>query len=530
MLTDISEHAEQPAQILPNSDYTRYVIKRVPFDIVIKATPITVLIKRLWIRITNDNDEVKTSIYPSQSEPKLAVAVQHAPHTKKGPKYLIDDESESRRMLRSFLQSVREYRSLSEVAVHRKQTRRIQMVESTSRRKSDDKTMLQHKHQLQSKTLLSEFDKILISINSQHAERLNDMLQDLLKHINPQQFVAQVHPGMRIPRPILVDSDDDVIQDDAGGHDAGSALVFMKDVTAKEPRKKMRPVTRAHEKMRLVFKYDDPLWPTKLSESVKQTQLTFNWQVTWTDVLREIQTEIGPGIVFSWLQDDRKDSADFQRKYFNGLAFEHLPQVVNSEQTLENMRQQAPWQRQSFVRRGIEHYGYVLHVRIEADKPNAKYDDLSEELRAQINEHAASKFVVEQLNPRMSDTEHGEISVPRLNRFEFELKPRQRHSKGEFTPDYKASRTFSGDKKTGDSSRTNPPLSRNTQTPCTTNRRDTEDENHSNQHAGGGGEKKRRGEKERGQGERRSERERETEDKRQRLRGREGGRERERRA
>jgi hypothetical protein len=211
---DISENAEQPEQILPNSDHNKYVISRVPFeDIVNKANPITVLIKRSWLYITNDNDEVKnsgeadevavrhdrhtnksskysihlqlqslqslhkeqqlqywqTKHYLSQPEPRLAVAVQHALHTKKGHKFLIDDinitESESRRLLRSFLQSVREYHYLSEVAVeqplHRKQTRRIQMVESMSRRKSDDKTMLQHKHQLQSKTLLFEFDKIL---------------------------------------------------------------------------------------------------------------------------------------------------------------------------------------------------------------------------------------------------------------------------------------------------------------------------------------------------------------------------------
>jgi hypothetical protein len=93
MLTDISEHAEQPAQILPNSD--RYVIKRVSCS-VIKATPITDLINRL-VDITNDKDEVKTSIYNN-------TAVQNAPHTTNGPKYFIGDESECRGLLRSFLQ------------------------------------------------------------------------------------------------------------------------------------------------------------------------------------------------------------------------------------------------------------------------------------------------------------------------------------------------------------------------------------------------------------------------------------------
>jgi len=208
-----------------------------------------------------------------------------------------------------------------------------------------------------------------------------------------------------------VDSDDDVIQDDAGVHDAGSALVKSSneaendarlaalphildgvppvpalgdggrdagggqqvvggdsdgaaggDVTAKESRKKMT----------LVFKYDDPLWPTRLTASVKQTKfgmLIFNWNVTWTNVLRKIQTEIGHGIVFSWRQhvgqDILKDSS------VSKFSFGNLPQVVNSEQTLDNMRQQAPWQRQSFFRHGIDEsaveHGYVLHVRIEAD-------------------------------------------------------------------------------------------------------------------------------------------------------------------
>ena len=68
-----------------------------------------------------------------------------------------------------------------------------------------------------------------------------------------------------------------------------------------------------------------------------------------------------------------------------------------------------------------------LTLNANGDCRDPEYDDLPDEVRAQINEHTASKFVVEQLNPRMSDTEHGEISVPRLNRFEFELKPRQRH-------------------------------------------------------------------------------------------------------
>jgi len=77
-----------------------------------------------------------------------------------------------------------------------------------------------------------------------------------------------------------------------------------------------------------------------------------------------------------------------------------------------------------------------LTLNANGDRRDPTYDDLSEELRAQINEHTASKFVVEQLNPRKSDSAHRKISVPRFNRFEFELKPRQRHSKGEFTPDY----------------------------------------------------------------------------------------------
>jgi len=77
-----------------------------------------------------------------------------------------------------------------------------------------------------------------------------------------------------------------------------------------------------------------------------------------------------------------------------------------------------------------------LTLNANGDCRDPEYDDLPDEVRAQINEHTASKFVVEQLNPRMSNTFDGEISVPRLDRFEFELKPRQRHSKGEFTPDY----------------------------------------------------------------------------------------------
>jgi hypothetical protein len=77
-----------------------------------------------------------------------------------------------------------------------------------------------------------------------------------------------------------------------------------------------------------------------------------------------------------------------------------------------------------------------LTLNANGDCRDATYDNLPDDLRQQIHELTASKFVVEQLNPRMSDTEHREISVPRFNRFEFELKPRQRHSKGEFTPDY----------------------------------------------------------------------------------------------
>jgi len=72
-----------------------------------------------------------------------------------------------------------------------------------------------------------------------------------------------------------------------------------------------------------------------------------------------------------------------------------------------------------------------LTLNANGDCRDATYDNLPDDLRQQIHELTASKFVVEQLNPRGSDT-----SVPRFNRFEFELKPRQRHSKGEFTPDY----------------------------------------------------------------------------------------------
>ena len=77
-----------------------------------------------------------------------------------------------------------------------------------------------------------------------------------------------------------------------------------------------------------------------------------------------------------------------------------------------------------------------LTLNANGDCRDPEYDDLPDEVRAQINEHTASKFVVEQLNPRMSNTFDGEISVPRLDRFEFELKPRQRHPEGDFAPDY----------------------------------------------------------------------------------------------
>ena len=64
------------------------------------------------------------------------------------------------------------------------------------------------------------------------------------------------------------------------------------------------------------------------------------------------------------------------------------------------------------------------------------YDDLHDDLRQHIHELTASKFVVEELNRNMSDRLEGEISVRRLNRFEFELQPRQRRPEGEFSVDY----------------------------------------------------------------------------------------------
>jgi hypothetical protein len=69
-------------------------------------------------------------------------------------------------------------------------------------------------------------------------------------------------------------------------------------------------------------------------------------------------------------------------------------------------------------------------------KIGPNYNDLHDELRQQIHELTASKFVVEELNRNMSDRLEGEISVRRLNRFEFELQPRQRRPEGEFSVDY----------------------------------------------------------------------------------------------
>ena len=77
-----------------------------------------------------------------------------------------------------------------------------------------------------------------------------------------------------------------------------------------------------------------------------------------------------------------------------------------------------------------------LDLSANDDSTNAKYNELPDDLRQQIHELTASKFVVEQLNKKMSDIEDFKISVPRINRFEFELKPRQRHPEGDFSPDY----------------------------------------------------------------------------------------------
>ena len=77
-----------------------------------------------------------------------------------------------------------------------------------------------------------------------------------------------------------------------------------------------------------------------------------------------------------------------------------------------------------------------LTLNANGDCRDPEYDDLPDEVRAQINEHTASKFVVEQLNPRKSDSGHGKISVPRFDRFEFELKSRKRRRDKEFTADY----------------------------------------------------------------------------------------------
>ena len=155
MFTDISEHAEQPAQILPNSDHDTY-------QYIIKP------MRSSWLYITNDTDDVKNSAErplestyadefefdPDQqesiyfrssndedektSDPKAsstrsgqkyniantakAVAVRHALDTKKEPKYLINvtiEEIAFERLITSFARMLRNFwqYELSQVAV-----------------------------------------------------------------------------------------------------------------------------------------------------------------------------------------------------------------------------------------------------------------------------------------------------------------------------------------------------------------------------------------------------------------------------
>ncbi len=72
----------------------------------------------------------------------------------------------------------------------------------------------------------------------------------------------------------------------------------------------------------------------------------------------------------------------------------------------------------------------------EQEKEIISLKEVIESLRKQIHELTASKFVVEELNRNMSDHLEGENSVRRLNRFEFELQPRQRLAEGEGRADY----------------------------------------------------------------------------------------------
>jgi hypothetical protein len=169
MLTDISEHAEQPAQILPNSDHDTYQkgnLYYCPDDYY--CPDIIKPMRRSWLYITNDTDDVKNSAEsplastyadefefdPDQqesihfrssndedektSDPNASttrsgrkyaiantakadkVAVRHDRHTNKSSKYLIDvkiEESEFRRLIISFARKLRNFRFLSEVAV-----------------------------------------------------------------------------------------------------------------------------------------------------------------------------------------------------------------------------------------------------------------------------------------------------------------------------------------------------------------------------------------------------------------------------
>jgi hypothetical protein len=83
---------------------------------------------------------------------------------------------------------------------------------------------------------------------------------------------------------------------------------------------------------------------------------------------------------------------------------------------------------------------YIIRVfTLSADgdgSPTPTYDDLPEEVRDKINEHTAAKFVVELLNHHDSNIANGQVTVPRLDRFEFELKSRKRRPDKEFTADY----------------------------------------------------------------------------------------------
>jgi hypothetical protein len=120
-----------------------------------------------------------------------------------------------------------------------------------------------------------------------------------------------------------------------------------------------KPEEKKPKKMTLIFAPDDPLWPSKLTDV--NLELTFNWQVTWIDVQREIVTEIGPGFVFSWLQDVRNNPKDLTEEGNEHGVEKH---VVNSKITLGHMRQKAPWER--LPNPTMDEHG--MYVRIEEAK------------------------------------------------------------------------------------------------------------------------------------------------------------------